>query len=659
MKKGFTLALSIMVGLGGFAQKSPVQLDSQAEVSAEDTKFEISSEQKGNSLFFEDFSGGYGDWVIEENVGSTLWKIAPTEGSPATFGGGIGALALTAPTSGNGYAWMDAYGYHVEQGNPSPPISLVTSITTPSIDMSSSATAVLEYYQRFAYCCFSTPSPFTVSVSIDGGTSWTLFPGEGNFIPDANVNSGNQLNQLDISCVAAGEADVRIRFGYGYALDGTELSGFGLYSWGIDDINVFGSASVDDIVVSQVTNGDVFNIYEYRDTPLQQAPTSSEGGLLVGVMYRNNGANDQTGVTADISITDGSGAEVYSYESSPFDVLSPVNSLICPYIMDTMYFQTGFVPSEVGEYNIEVTLAGDQTDETPDNNTMNRAIGYNNHTMGHDDLNLLDIEFEPVANADQFQRAGYGSFFTVPNDGSFANGVKVVFGPGCHSEFEIEARLYELTAPGPINPVLEVFPDVFTVYEIDVENVPTSTDDLIETWIEFDDEWELLPGNFYFVCVIAEEGTGVEGNSPSRLTVMGQSSSDTDFSTRIIALSGGDSPAPTWFTDQGTPAVKLTMDNEPTGLTELTPLSMIDNIEVTPNPASVVAKINFTLLESTDLQYMVTDNTGRVVVLKNLGTLAPGFQTFDVDVEALSAGIYQISLISGSARTTRPMVIAK
>lgn len=655
MKKGFTIALSILLSGSFFAQKAPVMLDAKAAISAQDTKYEISTMDKGNTLFFEDFSSGYGEWLVEENsaTGNEIWKIAPGDGQPGNFGGGIGSLALTSPTSATGYAWLDAYGYQLDQGSPEPYIDIIASITTPSIDMSSSATAVLQYYQKFAYCCFSN-SPLTVSVSIDGGATWTDFPGEGDIIPDANVNSGNQLNTLDISCVAAGEEDVQIRFGYSIY-----DAGFGYYSWAIDDVSVFGSASLDDLVVTQVTNGDVFNIYEYRDTPLQQAPVESDGGLLVGVMYRNTGANDQTAVTANISITDGSGAEVFNYESSEFDVLSPVNSLICPYIMDTTYFETGFVPSEIGEYNITVTLAGDQADETPADNTMSRAIGYNNHTLGHDDPNLLDIEFVPVENGDEFERVGFGSFFTVQNEESYANGIKVTFGPGCQSEFEIEARLYELTGPGPINPILEVFPDVFTVYEIDLENVPASTDELVETWIEFDDEWELIPGNFYFACVIAEEGTGVEGNSPSRLTVMGQSQSDTDFSTRIIAMSGGASPTPTWFSDQGTPAVKLTMDNDPTGLDELDAVEFIDRVDISPNPVVSVANINFSLVESADVNYMVTDNTGRVVARKNLGNLSVGNQSLTVDVSAFAAGLYQFSLVSGNSRVSQPMMITK
>ncbi len=75
MKKGFTIALSILLSGSFFAQKAPVMLDAKAAISAQDTKYEISTMDKGNTLFFEDFSSGYGEWLVEENsaTGNEIW----------------------------------------------------------------------------------------------------------------------------------------------------------------------------------------------------------------------------------------------------------------------------------------------------------------------------------------------------------------------------------------------------------------------------------------------------------------------------------------------------------------------------------------------------------------------------------------------------------
>ena len=59
---------------------------------------------------------------------------------------------------------------------------------------------------------------------------------------------------------------------------------------------------VNDLEIRQVVNGDVWNLWEYRLTPMEQKVLSADGGLLVGTFYRNSGSANQTNASLNIEI---------------------------------------------------------------------------------------------------------------------------------------------------------------------------------------------------------------------------------------------------------------------------------------------------------------------------------------------------------------------
>ena len=106
-----------------------------------------------------------------------------------------------------------------------------------------------------------------MDVTNDAGVTWTTFDGHGSFIEAANTASANPLpSTLDISCVAAYSDSVQIRFTYTQAPEtGTAYSH---YYWGIDDVVVSSNDNADDLAMVQLTNGDIYNVWEYRVTPM-------------------------------------------------------------------------------------------------------------------------------------------------------------------------------------------------------------------------------------------------------------------------------------------------------------------------------------------------------------------------------------------------------
>jgi hypothetical protein len=614
---------------------------------------------RGASLFAETFSAGFagdngvGPWVAFDSspAGNQIWKIGGNGGQvPVNFTFASPSLVPQFTTSANGYAFFDAYRFN----QPTLPTyeSVLGTLTSPSLDLSASPSVILEYKQNFAYCCFSF-SPLTVEVSNDGGTTWVVFPGEGSFLPDANTSSGNLTTIIDISCVAAFQSDVLVRFAYNNAFD----QFFGFYSWCIDDIFLYEAPSDNDIEVIQVTNGDVFNDWEYRVTPLSQARYAADGGLMVGVMYSNKGSEDQTNAVISIDVLDNGGSSIFNYMSPAFDIPSNGNAITCPHLSDTMYIDTGFEPSAIGDYTIRVNITSDQVDASPLNNTMDKSIEYTQFVYGHDNESMLTLEYRPDAGATAgtFDKFGLGNIFTVPNEGSEANGVIVRFGPNTDVEWEVEVRIYETDDLGSINPVADAGPgNAGAFYEIQIADVPSTIAGSVETWIEFEDPIDLLPGMFYFVCVIQDVD-----NSTSELTILGQPLSDTDNSSRVIALTGNQEFF--WFGDQGTPSVRLTLDGEPV-VNSLADLTAIDGVTLgqnMPNPAANSTLIQYDLERNLNIAFQVTDAQGRLVFDKKLGTKSVGQHSIELDLTDFAPGVYQYSIISGSSRLTKSMVVGK
>jgi len=635
--------------------KSPILTQVQEGQSHEAASQAIPVSQRGATLFSETFSAGFagdngiGAWEAYDSspTGLEIWKEGGNGGEvPINFT--FGNLTPNTTTSSNGYAFFDAFRFN----QPTLPAyeSVLGTLTSPSVDMSANGSVVLEYQHKFAYCCFSF-SPLTVEVSNDGGFSWVVFPGEGAFIPDANVSSGNLTTQIDISCAAAFQSDVKVRFAYNNEFNPS----FGFYSWCIDDVKLYETAAVNDLRISQVTNGDVFNLWEYRVTPIQQARTSGDGGLMVGVMYSNVGSDDQTNAVINVDILDDAGLTIFNYQSDAFDIPSGGNSLVCPYLGDTLYMDTEWQPSTVGDYSISVTITSDQTDASPIDNNSVRTIEYNNHTYGHDNPAQWTIEYRPDAGttAGTFDRFGFGNVYTVPYEGSTANGIMVAFGPNTDVEFEVEVRLYELDNLGDINPIADAGPgSAGALYEIQIGDVSPSLSNPTYTWIEFEDAWDLLPDKFYFACVIQDAES-----SSSEMTCIGEPNSDTDFSTRIVALTG--SQESYWFGDAGTPVVRLTMDSDLTGLTEVLVLEGLTLGQNMPNPASDMTTIQYQLEKGMNLSFHVLDANGRLVYHKNLGNMSAGQHSIDLDLAKFSTGVYQYSLSTGNSKVTKSMVVGK
>jgi hypothetical protein len=97
---------------------------------------------------------------------------------------------------------------------------------------------------------------------------------------------------------------------------------------------------------------------------------------------------------------------------------------------------------------------------------------------------------------------------------------------------------------------------------------------------------------------------------------------------------------------------------EDTGISDH-PGALVNNVVITPNPASDQTSVTFNLKKKTNLQIEIRDNSGRVV--KNIfkGKLSPGEHTIRMDLPDLSNGVYLCRLYADADTICKPFVIAK
>jgi hypothetical protein len=485
-----------------------------------------------------------------------------------------------------------------------------------------------------------------LEVSTDNGANWVAFAGHGDFSPAANALSANPLpTGVDISCVAAGQPNVMIRFGYNTA--GT--TGYSHYFWGIDDVVVAGNPIANDLEIRQVVNGDVWNLWEYRLTPMEQKTLSGDGGLMVGTFYRNTGSADQTNASLNIQITDASGAVVHNQTESLGTINSLANATECPaFLNDTLYVNTGWEPAAVGIYTITVNISADSIDATPDNNTMTRVIEYSTDEYGHDDANL-DIQLlanEAPSDPTLFAPHGYGNFYHFPYDGSSVYGSSFLLGSQSDVGAFFNTILY--FASNGLNSTSPA-PEVVASNEVELTQEMISSGADAFYYVPFTEAAAVLPNEVYFHCLLtnADATSSPTTTTDLQMAVLAQDNSDTDNSTAELLRTGSNSYA--WFTARSySPAIRLIV-GERVSVDEIND-GQLGTFKLFPNPAVTHAQIQYTMTTPAAIAYEIRDVQGKLVTYANFGIKAEGQHTIDIPLDKLTSGHYQVSLVVGGKK---------
>lgn len=102
------------------------------------------------------------------------------------------------------------------------------------------------------------------------------------------------------------------------------------------------------------------------------------------------------------------------------------------------------------------------------------------------------------------------------------------------------------------------------------------------------------------------------------------------------------------------------MDNfTVSGITSANDVEFIEEFVAFPNPTTDVATIRYNLKQSSDVNYTLTDITGRVIENRLFANQAAGLQQFDINTQGLSDGIYLYNLIVNGKSVTGRIAVTR
>ena len=182
-----------------------------------------STETSGWETFLsEDFSSDPG-WTIDNGGNGNGWAF----GTPTGGGGDHGNPDPTA-----GFTGDSVYGVNLAGDYDNSLSTDQLKLTTPVIDCSEATSVFLRFY-RWLGVESPTYDHARVQVSVDGGSAWTTV-----WENTAAVADGSWSQQsIELTSIAAGQADVRIRWTMGSTDGSWQYCG-----WNIDDVTVEGAA---------------------------------------------------------------------------------------------------------------------------------------------------------------------------------------------------------------------------------------------------------------------------------------------------------------------------------------------------------------------------------------------------------------------------------
>jgi hypothetical protein len=603
MKKIYLSLFAITLASLSFSQaklNNKHLLESKNSVSVtENKKTEKTPIFNSKTVFWTNEFSNPADWSFSNTSNPSVdWVITndPTA-APADLAGVFSPLGFTS--IGNGFAIIDSDG----QGDGATQNAIMTY--TGTINCSAIPAVLITFEQahrRFYEQTF-------LMVSNDGGLSWTDYVVNQGM--PVNTNTTNpQLVELNISAVAANQANVKIAFRYEGAWD---------WFWAIDDIKM-SEAFGNDISLGKSWAGDIINDYDYSIVPGSQIQP-----LVVGVVATNLGATNAVGSAMNLTISNGT-TNVHT-QTVNFDL--PLG------VTDTIWVETGFTPA-VNE-NLTVTFNVNPDDNTVNDISLPSLISTSTTTYAH------DFTTTGVYRYDIDAETAMGQTFEIINNATMLS-VDVKFETSTTAE-QANVRVRRF------NPDNATFSDVRTADFIVEQDfvIPTSAIGSGNfTPLTFQVPVQLEAGWFYTVEIRKYAGA-------DRIFIGGSSAGSDDFSTIVYGPFGAGDAVNYFVSSAFSPAVRMSFEAS----LSVKENDALSSFNVYPNPATEKVSIDFSLTTASPIELTITDLSGKQVYASSLGNKAAGSHTVDVRTSTFAEGIYVVNFKTANGIITEKLVIKK
>jgi hypothetical protein len=604
MKKIYLLASALLVGGFAFGQRAgstvgPQGATLRVQDQADKTPVNTDALRKGSAIWTEDFANGFASTNGTWTQGGTdqIWKhsFATTSGEWSAS-----TPVFAGANASNGFMLFDA-----DSSNfPISPnyLDRAGDLISPSIDLSSENAVALTFESNFRFCCSAIF--LTASVSNDGGSSWTDFPVDNGLAVNAASPNPDMIN-INISAVAANQANVQLKFSF---------SGASHYYWIVDNIQLFAPLAHDLTLTS--VNYDM-NI-EYSMFPLNQVSSME----FVGYMS-NQGASTETNVTLDVDVS-GTSTSVHT-ATGILNSLPSTNS-------DSIATGPTFTPSIVDDYTITYDLSMDSVDLSPLDNQSTQVFKVTDTVYARDD------------------NSGGGNLW----NGDDGSGNTTGYEMGPYYDIEADDIMTSITVfIGASTDIGTLFYGVvylddganFIYQDQTIDFTVTAAMVGSEVTLQLPTPINVSAGESYLTCI------GHYGG----VDAMYIQSGGTAPAQTIFILSSDDN---VWYYMTSIPMIRANF-NTFIGLDESTNDDGTILGQNYPNPTTGNTTIGYEISSSAQVSLEVFDITGKVVMNVNEGTKVAGKHIISMDVNDLSAGAYNYTLVVDGQRITRTMMISK
>ena len=591
----------------------------------------------------EDFANGIpADWTNEDPSGNNaLWtwcanpETGQSNGCPAIFDDATNnQVPFAATTATNGFATMDSD----LLGNLN--TNHLSQLTTSGIDCSSYNEVYIRFETHIGVYTVGADVGALLRISTDDGATWTPFTVFPNLTTQERWSDNPEIVILDISSVAAGQANVKIQW---------QWEGNYEYMWSLDDISLF---DADPTPSFSIELGDFFYAPASFAQPISQVGTDTMGFFAD---VSNVGASEVTNIVLKATINDVDNNVLFADS-----IIIP--ALAAGVLDSTFVLDNQFVPDmlDVGTYSINYSAYSmDNPDANPADNedgdlfvvTENLYSKENGSTIayrpggGPADYMVGNV-YQTSNNWVDEYKATEVTFSAVKNaaDGTLAGDqVNIVFLEMNEDELDPDWGNFDDTQNFFTNPATILKAFVPHTWEADEQSAVES-----EMLIDFDLETpgvNLKPGNRYMVLCSYEGDNNVAFQSFSEEISY--------FQISTVVWDGGDNQ---WFLGGfgPEPAAFIRLAIDLVNTTDEKPLP--DNaLKFYPNPANSVLNVELSLEQPTLANVTIAEINGRVIRIDEIENAHQ--ENLQYDVSKFPSGTYLVRVATEEGTSTKQFVV--
>lgn len=551
-----------------------------------------SNQEKALPIWENDFSTP-SEWAFSNETSDNQDWIITTSNDPSLgYGTGGWVDGANIVSNENGYALYDSDIVGTNGGAQNAYITYVNSI-----DLSAFPNVTIDFMQRIRKF---TNTVTNVQVSIDGGTVWNTFPINAEKPSSVTYEEAASIN---ISSVAGGEANVRIRFQYIGSWD---------YLWAVDDVAIYEQPENDIQLLSAYFVGVNNEGTEYGKNMINHL----DANYALGAQVYNFGTLAQTNVEAN-------GTYPSLTSTFSFGTVNPT---------DTVTLENVETPTlALGLYDgvFDVVSDGETAGDFFDNNTFNRYFEVTEMEYAQDGIDVYpsaDLRLASLGS-DSFAGAEDGliiaAWYHIKETDNFS-GVKIMLANGTDVDSYVYAHIID-TANFLANDMTPMYSSgEYYITATDISNGYAI--------VNFPSMITLNPGCYYAGIECFSGGT-------NNIRVLDDQTVAQPGLASMIYIPGDQS-----YTNGVAMGIRLMADDSAV-LNENT----LEGVNIYPNPSEGIVNISNDL--SVENTITVLDLTGKVVATK----VASSATT--VDLTSVGTGVYLVEVSNANGKKVERVVI--